>query len=83
MHKQLLNGLQLQLRNLQLAKRRRRPQPRRKTHWQRSEAKALVKERIDDWRKGLCIKLKKHMVELTGDYTPDLRALQAADLIVA
>ena len=23
------------------------------------------------------------MVELTGDYTPDMRALQAADLIVA
>ena len=28
--------------------------------------KALVKERILDWRKGLCVKLKKRMVELTG-----------------
>jgi activating signal cointegrator complex subunit 3 len=45
--------------------------------------KALVKERITDWRRGLCVKLKKRMVELTGDYTPDMRALQAADLIVA
>ncbi|KAK3240835.1 activating signal cointegrator 1 complex subunit [Cymbomonas tetramitiformis] len=45
--------------------------------------KALVKERIGDWRKGLCMKLNKRMVELTGDYTPDLRALLGADLIVA
>ena len=37
--------------------------------------KALVRERIEDWRKHLCPKLGKRLVELTGDYTPDLRAL--------
>mmetsp|Transcript_13654 Transcript_13654/g.49673 ORF Transcript_13654/g.49673 Transcript_13654/m.49673 type:complete len:2207 (-) Transcript_13654:489-7109(-) len=44
--------------------------------------KALVRERIDDWRNGLCKKLDKKLVELTGDYTPDLKALLAADIIV-
>eukprot|EP00976_Prorocentrum_cordatum_P072464 1180724-Prorocentrum_minimum.AAC.2 len=44
--------------------------------------KALVKERITDWRKNLCPTLKKRMVELTGDFTPDMRALLAADIIV-
>ena len=36
--------------------------------------KALVRERIEDWRKHLCPKLGKRLVELTGDYTPDLHA---------
>ena len=45
--------------------------------------KALVRERIEDWRKHLCPKLGKRLVELTGDYTPDLRALLNADIIVA
>lgn len=35
--------------------------------------KALVRERLDDWGKGLCQKLNKKMVELTGDFTPDIR----------
>ncbi len=35
--------------------------------------KALVRERIDDWNKGLCKTLGKTMVELTGDYTPDIQ----------
>lgn len=34
--------------------------------------KALVRERIKDWGKGLCPALGKRMVELTGDYTPDM-----------
>ena len=45
--------------------------------------KALVRERIEDWRKHLCPVLGKRLVELTGDYTPDLRALLNADIIVA
>jgi activating signal cointegrator complex subunit 3 len=45
--------------------------------------KALVRERIEDWRKHLCPVLGKRLVELTGDYTPDLRALLSADIIVA
>ena len=44
--------------------------------------KALVRERIKDWGPGLCAKLGKTMVELTGDYTPDLSALLAADIII-
>lgn len=44
---------------------------------------ALVKERMKDWREGLCKKLDKKLVELTGDFTPDMRALLAADVIIA
>jgi replicative superfamily II helicase len=44
--------------------------------------KALVRERITDWGKGLCKALNKQMVELTGDYTPDVAALLAADIII-
>jgi replicative superfamily II helicase len=44
--------------------------------------KALVRERIKDWGSGLCKQLGKAMVELTGDYTPDLTALLAADIII-
>ena len=43
---------------------------------------ALVRERMNDWGKGLCARLGKKMVELTGDYTPDLRALLSADIII-
>ena len=45
--------------------------------------KALVRERIKDWRQNLCPTLGLRMVELTGDYTPDLRALLQADIIVS
>ena len=44
--------------------------------------KALVRERVSDWRKNLCPTLNKKLVELTGDYTPDLRSLLSADIIV-
>lgn len=43
---------------------------------------ALVRERVNDWGKGLCTRLGKKMVELTGDFTPDLRALLSADIII-
>jgi replicative superfamily II helicase len=36
--------------------------------------KALAKERIDDWSKRFG-KINKKVLELTGDYTPDLQAL--------
>ncbi|CAA0836045.1 U5 small nuclear ribonucleoprotein helicase [Striga hermonthica] len=45
--------------------------------------KALVRERMNDWRKRLVSQLGKHMVELTGEYTPDLTALLAADIIIS
>lgn len=45
--------------------------------------KALVKERLIDWKKRLESKeMGKSVVELTGDYTPDLQALVAADVLV-
>ncbi|GBG84220.1 hypothetical protein CBR_g38192 [Chara braunii] len=45
--------------------------------------KALVRERIQDWKKNLVPKLGKRMVELTGDFTPDLKALLSADIIIS
>ncbi|XP_048228570.1 DExH-box ATP-dependent RNA helicase DExH14 isoform X2 [Ricinus communis] len=45
--------------------------------------KAIVRERMNDWRKGLVSQLGKQMVEMTGDYTPDLMALLSADIIIS
>ncbi|KAL2935466.1 DExH-box ATP-dependent RNA helicase DExH14 [Bienertia sinuspersici] len=45
--------------------------------------KALVRERMNDWRKRLVNQLGKSMVEMTGDYTPDLMALLSADIIIS
>ena len=44
--------------------------------------KALVRERIQDWKVRLEERLGKKVIELTGDFTPDTRAIQAADVIV-
>ncbi|XP_014672686.1 PREDICTED: activating signal cointegrator 1 complex subunit 3-like [Priapulus caudatus] len=44
--------------------------------------KALVRERIQDWKERIEKKLGKRVVELTGDVTPDARAIANADLIV-
>ncbi|KAI8066325.1 Sec63 Brl domain-containing protein [Gongronella butleri] len=44
--------------------------------------KALVKERVADWTKRLTIPMKKKLVELTGDVTPDLKTIEAADIII-
>lgn len=45
--------------------------------------KAIVRERMNDWRKHLVSHLGKQMVEMTGDYTPDLMALLSADIIIS
>ncbi|KAK3015087.1 hypothetical protein RJ639_006649 [Escallonia herrerae] len=45
--------------------------------------KAIVRERMNDWRKRLVSQLGKEMVEMTGDYTPDLKALLSADIIIS
>ncbi|CAI9757575.1 unnamed protein product [Fraxinus pennsylvanica] len=45
--------------------------------------KAIVRERMNDWKKHLVSKLGKRMVEMTGDYTPDMTALLSADIIIA
>ncbi|XP_042499431.1 DExH-box ATP-dependent RNA helicase DExH14 isoform X2 [Macadamia integrifolia] len=45
--------------------------------------KAIVRERMNDWRKRLVSQLGKKMVEMTGDFTPDLTALLSADIIIS
>lgn len=45
--------------------------------------KAIVRERMNDWKKQLVSQLGKEMVEMTGDYTPDLMALLSADIIIS
>ncbi len=44
--------------------------------------KALVRERVSDWRVKLEGVLGKKVVELTGDTSPDIRAIERADVIV-
>ncbi|XP_074372528.1 DExH-box ATP-dependent RNA helicase DExH14 isoform X2 [Apium graveolens] len=45
--------------------------------------KAIVRERMTDWKKRLVSQLGKKMVEMTGDYTPDMKALMSADIIIS
>lgn len=45
--------------------------------------KALVRERIDDWKERLERKCGKKVVELTGDVTPDVRAIMKSSVIVS
>lgn len=45
--------------------------------------KAIVRERMNDWKDRLVSQLGKEMVEMTGDYTPDLMALLSADIIIS
>ncbi|KAJ3020927.1 UNVERIFIED_CONTAM: activating signal cointegrator 1 complex subunit [Siphonaria sp. JEL0065] len=44
--------------------------------------KALVRERVQDWRARLTNQMSRRLVELTGDVTPDLRTIQDADIII-
>ena len=44
--------------------------------------KALVRERIQDWKQRLEEKLGLAVVELTGDVTPDVQAIQRSRVIV-
>lgn len=43
--------------------------------------KALVQERLTDWDRKFVRTLGKKMVELTGEFTPDVLALKEADII--
>ena len=57
-----------------------------KTHPQKkcvyvAPLKSLVKERLKDWIPRM-EKIKKSVVELSGDFTPDLETLNKADIIV-
>ena len=44
--------------------------------------KALVRERVQDWRKRLAFPMGLKLVELTGDNTPDTRTIRDADIII-
>lgn len=44
--------------------------------------KALVRERVEDWRKRLASQIGFKLVELTGDNTPDTRTIKHADIII-
>ncbi|KAG8186270.1 hypothetical protein JTE90_004616 [Oedothorax gibbosus] len=44
--------------------------------------KALVRERMEDWKIRFQQRLGKSVVELTGDVTPDAQAIARADIIV-
>ncbi|RWS31343.1 Activating signal cointegrator 1 complex subunit 3-like protein [Leptotrombidium deliense] len=44
--------------------------------------KALVRERVDDWKVKLEGKLGKKVVELTGDVMPDVQGIMESDVIV-
>ena len=44
--------------------------------------KALVREIIDSWEKTFVKQLGKKLVELTGDFTPDINLLKNADIVV-
>ena len=43
--------------------------------------KALVRERMRDWQRKFVEQLGVRMVELTGDVTPDIRALKQAQIV--
>ena len=43
--------------------------------------KALVRERLSDWKKKFGA-MNRHVVEMTGDFTPDIRALRRADIVI-
>ena len=44
--------------------------------------KALVKERMEDWKVKIGSKLNKTLVELTGDVAPDQKAITSSDIII-
>lgn len=44
--------------------------------------KALVKERVNDWKVRFGDQLGRRVIELTGDLTPDIRQIMNADIIV-
>ena len=45
--------------------------------------KALVRERIQEWRQRFIHRMGLKLVELTGDNTPDTRTIRDADIIVS
>lgn len=44
--------------------------------------KALVRERVDDWRERICKNTSHRLVELTGDSLPTIQEVKEADIII-
>lgn len=44
--------------------------------------KALVRERVDDWRLRICKPTNRKLVEMTGDSLPEAREVREADIII-
>lgn len=44
--------------------------------------KALVRERVDDWRARVCANTNHKIVELTGDSLPGVKEVREADIII-
>lgn len=44
--------------------------------------KALVRERVDDWRSRICKPTNRKLVEMTGDSLPEAREVRVADIII-
>lgn len=44
--------------------------------------KALVRERVEDWKKKFGAMLNKNIAEITGDVTPSPQVIAAADIII-
>ncbi|KAI5956342.1 mug81 [Candida jiufengensis] len=44
--------------------------------------KALVRERVDDWKKRICANTNHKLVELTGDSLPSIHEVKEADIII-
>lgn len=44
--------------------------------------KALVRERVDDWRERICKNTSYNLVELTGDSLPGIQEVRNADIII-
>lgn len=44
--------------------------------------KALVRERVDDWRARICKNTRHKLVELTGDSLPEAKDVREADIII-
>lgn len=44
--------------------------------------KALVRERVDDWRSRICKPTNRKLVEMTGDSLPEAKEVREADIII-
>ena len=44
--------------------------------------KALVRERVDDWKKKFEAKMGYRVIEVSGDYTPEVAVLEESPILI-